>query len=89
MENEEMEMGQEKRKYFFREGGEEDPSLRKENFLRNKMETKERIVEEREEDFQRMEEKEEKKERERFLERGEEINPSQSKIYIRIKVNKK
>ena len=53
------------------------------------METKERIVEEREEDFQRMEEKEEKKERERFLERGEEINPSQSKIYTRIKVNKK
>ena len=53
------------------------------------METKERIVEEREEDFQRMEEKEEKKERERFLERGEEINPSPSKIYTRIKVNKK
>ena len=50
------------------------------NFLRNKMETKERIVEERKVRKFSKEEKEEKKERGRFLEKGEEINPSPGKI---------
>ena len=68
------------RERFLERGEEINPSPTKQNFLKNKMETKERIVEEKEVRRFSKEEKEEKKERERFLEKGEEINPSPSKI---------